>query len=531
MTTDLERRTTAALSELAATVAPHRPTLDALLHRPVAPLSAGPRRRPTVRWAGAAAALVVVLALGALVSVMQRRSPSPERTPPIGEVTSAPPVPTTTMLDRSTTAPGPKTTAVSTFFVPTAVPDGFDLIDVDAWTGADGPPVPVSTETWIARDASEQIIDMIRLSASLVPVEAFPSSSPPAALTIHGHPATDIGMAYGRGSGIGWTEQGLFLSVVRWGPDASSVAELATVDGTTGISLPADAAPVGFVRIDTQPGSSVDQALSSTLIYGTDDPTERLSLTVVPNAHGETDDSLGYLAGLRRVAAGEHEVWLSPSGTGFQTATWVAGGAVLRVSGSLDEAALIQFVAGIEPISAGDFEALRLDASERAAALPERDRATFSDGIAVSLGSAMEITSTGDFELATSLAICLDGDRLRCVTADGSTGGGDLLTVRSLQNIGGEREYVAWIATGLTVSRIYDPATGADLRFESVAGRIGAFVRVQVPAASSRAVAVAYTDDSVPDAVSTSVEELTRTPQLVRVDAPTTLHAPSTHGG
>lgn len=453
------------------------------------------RRWSAARWVGTAAGVVAVVGVAAVVLAALRPAPTPPGPTSGGDPTpslSVKPAPAPDSDERETSTPPEATDRVAGLFAPTSVPDGFQVSEAITWRGSEPDVSPqVSAERWITRDDAGAVTDVVRLTANEKPPPP-PNLVPldPTGLTVHGELAQSVEMGTaGGGSGISWDEQGLTLFVTSWGPDAAAIAERTIVTASDGITLPDGALPAEFSRVDTQAKPSLASGLASMLAFATSDGTARLALSSRPNASGETSDSLGLTPGAQRRTVGDRQVWLSTSEDGSARASWIEGDYILS-AGGVDETTLIAFVSTVEPASAAEFDRFVVSASVADEALAEHDRATFADGLIVSMRSISDI-NVPEVSSFGRRAFCVTGDRTLCTGASPSTDDGLLARVTSTRTIDQAREFFAWTRAGHTVSRIYDPTTDVDLSFETAAGTAGSFVRAKAPPEIT-AIAVEY---------------------------------------
>jgi hypothetical protein len=474
-------RVAARLVQEVADRAPSAPEWSDVLARLAPEASPAPRsasRRPWMLVA-AAGGVAAAAALGTLV--YQRAGTDGD----LVTASTAPPVSATDAPDTTSaeaSRPGNSATAV---FAPSAVPDGFAVVEAGTWDGSwPYSSTRVSTETWISSGVDGSVDGYVRLTANAA--ADLPNLMPPTptGVTVHGAVAqADAALGPDGGGAVHWDEQGMRLSVSSWGPDAVSIAEQSVVTASGGIALPAGALPATFVRAQTEATPAPVTGRSSEVRWATADG-RTLGLSARPNSTGETVDTLGSTPGARRVAAGSNEVWLWRAGD-VTSATWLQGDHVVSAGGNVDEAALLEFVASVGRTSEPAFQALILEASALDQAIAARDRATFVDGVEVSMHSdaAIDVPEPSSFG---PRSFCATGDRTFC-TAEVTpfTDGGLLTGLVGSQTIDGEHQVLVWLGPGRTMTRVYDANTNADLDVTTAPGLSGSFARAVAPAGAA----------------------------------------------
>lgn len=381
------------------------------------------------------------------------------------------------------------------WFLPTTLPNGYELTDIAAELRVDGAPNPdfgggveivnwpalaESTQTWIRRGAdgltnedtiSVTVQDMAGTepapttsSATSAPRE---SRSPgataaegsmaadvsqasdsamvaPANTTVHGVDAVIIGPPTRESPGwtVNWSESGLLVTLQATGgvseDEAMSIAEATTVtpDGAT---IDSTALPTGFepVETDTSP-PPVDRRESVTLVA---DSSTQVSIGVSINAPATASlDALSIDETGRRTIDGVDYSLFENDDALYSRVVWVTEGRQFEAAGAASIDDVLTVATGLRTATRAEAAAAASAITAATQALPTVAAATLADDVRVSVHGPAD----GD------VGICVDNPEPRCVRPAPFLGQLDIpgLAINSaVFHIDGDRRVIAWNGT------------------------------------------------------------------------------------
>jgi hypothetical protein len=457
-------------------------------------VGAPPARPRPMFWVFAAAAAVIVAAGGVTVAIDWQRQ-APERlvpaTPALPSIAAAP-----TTLAPSTSAPTDASSDAVGWYVPSWVPDGFEVasssamrMPLDAATG-------VASGAWI--DRREGTIDRRMSWSSFIDPDPMSNTSPDAEV-VRGLPAHVVEEPDGS-MGVQWYEAGRtnLVSATMDRTTVLAIIEGATVDAATGFVVDPTVLPPGVelvepVNAELAPELGLTTSLTFRRGHGPDAGV--LTSAVSPNPTGVTLDALLVRGTVmrttvdgvdREVATGERD------GRPWAEVRWFADGFAFTVrADNVDRPTVEAFAAGLTAADEEAFLAFDRTITERGIATPIFEQVVFDDGLAVSLRATDATTFTSLDRFAPPGFLCLEAHTRRCVSADrgGSTGGvgGLEINVFALFEVDGRKTLIFWASgepENLSVAAGSAVRTSAPrddpIPFEQVAGTHGVFLRIDI---------------------------------------------------
>lgn len=470
-------------------------------------------RRQSTRWLVASAAVVLLaVAAGVVVFAARRdRGGSDQRLVPATSPPSAiAETPTTSAAPSATTVHGDSTTTAG-WFVPTWVPDGFRIAGASATRMETLVGNGFQFDVWV--DRSDPSAERRLQWTSFVDDQQMSSStSVPGSEAVRGTSAL-VSEADGW-IDIEWAEAGRRHHVAA-NLDRSTtlgIVEHATVTAD-GVNVGPGLLPEGLAWVD--PALSDVPAAggpTTSLTFQSDgEGPARLTFSVSPNSVGYSLDRDIIDAGSeRRAIAGVErnvQTTLRDDGRTWTEVTWYDDGFAFYVQADdVDVATVDMFVAGITPADQHAFLAFEHEITDRGTASPVLDRATFADGLDVTLRSPDDQAFGGPDAWQREGYLCIDARPALCAAVGaGGSGSGDQWNVETswLFDIDGHKTYLVWRsgpAGSLSVIGSNDPPTapflpagpdgsideqlaagGVPLAHEQAGGTRGTFVRIEVP--------------------------------------------------
>jgi hypothetical protein len=486
---DLEAQARRTLENLADSMAPRRPSVEDLVRRDARQIqSARPRRRgwqPLTRVAAA-----VVLLVGAAVTfVVLRAGSRPTEQPPTTLLMTTPttvsPPPTSPAPATSTPTDGPEVFDGIPWYVPSSIPDGYEVFDTRAHRSAAD--VFVSSMTWSSSGTSD-VTGRLRVRAFRVPGQSIPAGDQ--TVQVHGVNAEVSAPSSGEPPSVGWFEQGLSIEVESDIEDLDLVAlaERTIVEAATGATLPAEAVPQGLELVTDVPPSPPRSSPADVSVTLRNAQANVMTLSITPNVQ---HDSLATIVVAPTAlptleVIGSHERLVLPLAdqSGATTITWFESGFKFSARGnaSTPEDDLRSFVAGLRPGNVEDFTALAETTIDATLEIEPDDTATFDDGTRVSVH---ELTSDLTDSDRLAPAICLriataTCSRQRFTTEQVATGPA-ITEVGAVLRIDGQLQVVYWLLQPVSDLSASVSGTGASLPVETSTGSVGTFARVILP--------------------------------------------------
>lgn len=360
------------------------------------------------------------------------------------------------------------------WFLPTALPEGYELTDISAELRVDGtanPDVGGGVEsvgpgtrpigqTWIRRAADGRSEDTITVEAVPVPGSGGDGSatpvSPPAQpdshligepnATVHGLDAVVIGPPVRESPGftVNWVEDDVIVTIQVTGgvsrEEALVLGEATTVVGVNASVDPA-ALPTGFevVPVDASAPVPANRREAVTLVVTAETGSIRVRVdtpavsTVAEASVDETE---------RRTIDGIDYSLFESSDTMYARVVWFADGRQYVAEGDATIDDVMALATGLRAASRDDAAAAAEAITAATQTLPTVATATLDDGVEVSVHGPAD-------DNVGVVGICVDTPKVQCVRPDRELGqlGVPGLTINAVFHIGDARRAIAWNGT------------------------------------------------------------------------------------
>ena len=355
----------------------------------------------------------------------------------------ATPMATTTGSSVTTTSPDPAPTG---FYLPTYIPDGYDVTNVRA--SVRNEPAEFGNG-WLKRDpfTGDFVGKLVVSVRPLMASETIPPWQPNA--TVHGLAAATASSA-NVGAEVRWHETGAHIYLFGDGMTEAEVrqaAESIVVDGATFTAAFGPAGPPdGYVEGPTSdrlartgdprtPSNIVEMSLGLARRDGS--PGGFISLSTSANTGGSTLDDL-QVGERRTVGNVERKVLTNqPDELGTFTAiSWLDRDIIFSVTGRATPEEMLKFASGVQPTTQDQVIAFGKQITDQTLNMTMIGRAAFTDGLVVS------VPTNG----RGAAGLCLEAPSKQCFRSitESSLAGGDQNAVFQLITVNGTRFVLGW---------------------------------------------------------------------------------------
>lgn len=399
------------------------------------------------------------------------------------------------------TSSGPGSTAAARsdradqvqWFLPAALPDGYELTEIWAELRVDGTPNPdlgggvevvrwpdltAGTQTWIRRGAdgvtNEDTIAVQAIAAG-APAPTIPRSNPaPGATiasgtdeavgtapdtstpepdsyligepntTVHGLDAVIVGppMRESPGWTVNWVESGMQVTLQTTGgvseDEAMAIAESTTITAD-GATIDPAAVPTGFepTEPDTSTPALPDRRESVTLVVGAESQHSirvRIDTPAVSNLDEASTDETE-----RRTIDGVDYSLFENDDTLYSQVVWFADGRQFEAAGNATIDDVLTVATGLSTATLDEATDAATTITAATQALPTVATTTLADGVEVS------VHGPADDNIGV-VGICVDAPEPHCVRPDGIMGqlGVPGMAITAVFHIDGDRRTIAW---------------------------------------------------------------------------------------
>lgn len=349
--------------------------------------------------------------------------------------------PTASVTTAATTAPVGTLADYAGWFLPSYVPDGYEITSIVATYA---PLTRSPAQRWVRTDAAgATVAQLIASTSAIVPVVVVRPS--PSNASVHGLPASVFDS--GEGSLVNWQEVGRQAQVRGLGLSQTEVVALAeqlTLDAGAG-SFTLDGAS-DFRPLSRVPAAEHAVDLNVGLLRSDGAPGGFVEFTSTPNADGETLGVLkqrlatmnGVQSAIEHLGDLDRLVWREPvDGYGpFTRLTWLQDGMIVEVSGRAAPEDMIKFATSIASVDPQQLIVEGRHITEQLAARETLEETTFADGVTVAVKRRRQDV----------IGLCVGGVDPVCRwdVSESSLGGGGQTASFDVFDIDGRRVLLGW---------------------------------------------------------------------------------------